>query len=274
VLIAVDIGNSLTKVGWFDEAARGPLSPRAEGTISSESGAIPQPAVIRRFFTGGAVPDELLAELPRQAVKWRVVSVNSAGLRAVTESIRSARPQDDLRVLTRTDFPIALRVDQPDRVGLDRLASAVAADAIRDPDGAAIVVSAGTALVVDVLGRDGAFEGGVILAGFRMQAKALFETADQLPLAQWHAGDDPPPVIGRNTEAAIGSGLFWGAVGAVREIIAQVEKELAHAPQVFVTGGDLARLAPLIGGDARFVPNMVLAGIAIAARGEGRAGRR
>jgi hypothetical protein len=36
----------------------------------------------------------------------------------------------------------------------------------------------------------------------------------------------------------------------------------------------LARLAPLIGGDARFVPNMVLAGIAIAARGEGRAGRR
>lgn len=260
-LIAVDIGNSLTKVGWFDEAAAKP----------SVEAQLPQPTAIRRFFTGGELPADLLVELPREAVSWRVVSVNSEGLRVLIDSIQAARPQDDLRVFTRADFPIALRVDQPDRVGLDRLASAVAAAAIRDRGRAAIVVSAGTALVVDVLGRDGAFDGGVILAGFRMQAKALFETADQLPLAEWRAGDDPPDVVGKNTEAAIQSGLFWGAVGAVREIIAQVAQRLDHAPQVFVTGGDLARLAPLIGGDMRFVPNMVLAGIAIAARGEGPA---
>ena len=94
--------------------------------------------------------------------------------------------------------------------------------AIRDSDRAAIVVCAGTALVVNVVSAGGAFEGGVILAGFRMLAKALFETADLLPLAEWRSGDEPPPVIGKNTEAAIQSGLFWGAVGAVREIVDQV----------------------------------------------------
>jgi hypothetical protein len=38
-------------------------------------------------------------------------------------------------------------------------------------------------------------------------------------------------------------------------------------PQIFVTGGDLRRLAPLLDEQAKFVPHMVLAGIAIAARG-------
>jgi type III pantothenate kinase len=253
-LIAVDIGNSLTKVGWFDEtAAAGPL-------------ALPQPASVQRFFTGQPPPEQLFAELTTDTARWRVASVNGEGQRLLAEAVRRARPGDDLRILTRHDFPIAIDTDEPDRVGLDRLAAAVAANWLRDADRAAVIVGAGTALTVNVVSRDGAFAGGVILAGFRMQAKALFETADLLPLAQWKSGDDPPPVVGRNTDAAIQSGLFWGAVGAVREIVARIAEELGDEPQVFVTGGDLARLAPLMGERTRFVPNMVLAGIAVASR--------
>jgi type III pantothenate kinase len=254
-LIAVDIGNSLTKVGWFDVTTAGPL-------------ALPQPTSVQRFFTGQPPPEQLFAELTTDPVRWRVASVNGAGERLLSEAVRRARPRDDLRILTRHDFPIEIATDQPDRVGLDRLAAAVAANLLRDADRAAVIVGAGTALTVNVVSRDGAFAGGVILAGFRMQAKALFETADLLPLAQWKSGDDPPPVIGKNTDAAIQSGLFWGAVGAVREIVTRIADEVRHEPQVFVTGGDLARLAPLMGGGIRFVPNMVLAGIAVAARGE------
>jgi type III pantothenate kinase len=255
-LIAVDIGNSMTKVGWFDETAAG-------GSL-----ALPQPTSVHRFFTGKPPPDQLFAELTPVATRWRVVSVNGEGQRLLTEAVLGARPQDDVRILTRSDFPIEIHTDQPDRVGPDRLAAAVAANLLRDADRAAVIVSAGTALTVNVVNRDGAFFGGVILAGFRMQAKALFENADLLPLAQWKSGDDPPPVVGRNTDAAIRSGLFWGAVGAVREIVSRITDELGHEPQVFVTGGDLARLAPLVGKETKFVPNMVLAGIAVAVRSE------
>jgi type III pantothenate kinase len=193
-----------------------------------------------------------------------VASVNREGQRVLADWVQSHRPQDDFRLLAHTDLPLAVRVDFPERVGVDRLAAAVAAAAIREPGRPAIVVDAGSAVTVDLVGGDGTFEGGVILAGFRLQAEALFGGADLLPLALLVPQDEPPPVLGKSTEAAIKSGLFWGAVGAVRELVERLSADQPQRPHVFVTGGDLRRLAPLVGSDAQFVPNMVLAGIAIA----------
>jgi type III pantothenate kinase len=251
-LIAVDIGNSTTKVGWFDEAAA--------------ANHLPQPALVRDFPTGQNPPAGMLAELTEAPVRWRVVSVQRDGQRVLSRWIETHRPQDDVRVLTHTDLPIEVRLEFPDRVGTDRLAAAVATNRLRDAGRPAIVVDAGTAVTVDLLSGDGDFLGGVILAGFRMQAEVLFETADLLPLALLEPSAEPPPVVGTSTEGAIKSGLFWGAVGAVREIVARMGAQLDQPPRVFVTGGDLARLAPLVGDRARYVPNLVLAGIAIAAR--------
>jgi type III pantothenate kinase len=260
-LIAVDIGNSSTKLGFF----RGPLAPRAEAS-SRDATPLPQPDHIIDFPTGRKPPEELLEGLSVESVRWRVASVQREGRRVLTNWVETHRPRDDFRVLSYTDLPLTVRVDFPDRVGVDRLAAAVAANAIRQPGRAAIVVDAGSAVTVDLVAGDGAFEGGVILAGFRLQAEALFGGADLLPLAMLAPQDEPPPVLGKNTEAAIRSGLFWGAVGAVRELIDRLSADQPSPPHVFVTGGDLARLAPLVGGDAAFVPNMVLAGLAIADR--------
>ena len=250
-LIAVDIGNSSTKAGWFDQTAA--------------ASALPQPRLVREFPTGQAPPNSWLADLPAEPLRWRVSSVQREGQRLLADWVQAHRPQDDFRILTASELPLAVRVEHPDRVGLDRLAAAVAANQLRDPDRAAIVIGAGTAVTVNLVSHDGAFAGGVILTGFRMQAKALSETTDLLPLTHWQPGDEPPPVIGTNTIAAIKSGLFWGAVGAVREVVARMTAQLDHQPQVFVTGGDLARLAPFLSDETRFVPNLVLAGIAIAA---------
>jgi type III pantothenate kinase len=249
-LIAVDVGNSATKIGWFDSAAG--------------SRELPQPASVWGFTTGEPLPAGIAAQLPPGPCRWRVVSVNREGQRLLTEWAASQRPDDDFRVLTGRDLPIVARVDFPERVGPDRLAAAVGANRIRAAGRAAIVVGAGTAVTVDLVAADGAFEGGVILAGFRMQAEALFGKADLLPLAPLAPREEPPPVLGKNTEAAIRSGLFWGTVGAVREIAARLVAGRDSSPQIFVTGGDLSRLAPLVGPDTRYVPNLVLSGIAIA----------
>jgi type III pantothenate kinase len=125
-------------------------------------------------------------------------------------------------------------------------------------------VDAGTAITVDLVSADGAFEGGVILPGFRLTAKALAEGTDLLPHVDHDPAAAPPPVVGKSTAAAIRSGLFWGQVGAVRELTHRIAGELACSPQLFVAGGDAERLAGFLP-QARVVPELVLAGIALVA---------
>ena len=249
-LIAVDIGNSSTKIGWSFEA--------------SSSGGIPAAHEARSFVTGQNPPGELMAALPEEPCRWHVASVHREGTRILREWLAGQRPGDELRLLTFRDLPITLRVEAPDRVGLDRLAAAVAANALRQAARPAIVIDAGSAITVDLVAPDGAFEGGVILPGFRMSAEALYG-ADLLPLTVLAPNDQPPPVVGTNTEGAIRSGLFWGAVGAVRELVDRISEQLDQPPEIFVTGGDLRQLAEYVGHEASFVPNMVLSGIALAA---------
>jgi type III pantothenate kinase len=73
-------------------------------------------------------------------------------------------------------------------------------------------------------------------------------------------------VIGKSTTAAIRSGLFWGGVGAIRELVARTAAELRESPQIFVTGGDAERLTRFLADDAQFVSDLVLCGIVLACR--------
>jgi type III pantothenate kinase len=262
-LIAVDIGNSSTKIGLFsvEEVLAGPTA----SPPTTPSGRLPQPVATWSFATGKPPPDRLNTDVPPQPCRWEIASVHRRGTQLLQDWLAAQRPHDPWRVLVAADLPLTLRVEQPDRVGLDRLAAAVGANELRTPNRPAIVVDAGSAITVDLVAADGAFEGGAILPGFRMAAEALCR-ADLLPLASLVPDAEPPPPLGRYTEAAIRSGLFWGTVGAVRELIDRLSRPLPEAPELFFTGGDLRRLATLIGPQARFVPHLVLGGIAAAAR--------
>jgi type III pantothenate kinase len=247
-LIAVDIGNSQTKIGWFS-AAGAPL-PIPDATLS--------------FPTGQPPPGSMRGELTNDLSVWHISSVHREGTRLLAEWVAAHRPQEAVQVLTYRDLPIRIDVQSPEKVGLDRLAAAVGANVLREAGRPAIVVGAGSAITVNRISEDGAFEGGAILPGYKMQADALYGGADLLPLAMLAADAEPPPPLGKNTEAAIKSGLFWGAVGAVRELVRQMSTGSAKPPQIFVTGGDLRQLAARLGEGARFVPNLVLSGIAVA----------
>jgi type III pantothenate kinase len=251
-LIAVDIGNSATKVGWFELSSQ------------QATNSLPQPVETRKYKTGEQPQRDFAQQLPSESCEWRIVSVHREGTRLVSEWIRSNRPQDTPCLLGYQDLPIEVHVDFPERVGLDRLAAAVAANVIRATNRPAIVIGAGSAITVNLIDVDGAFDGGVILPGFRMSAEALYG-ADLLPLTVLSPNDEPPPLIGKNTEDAIRSGLFWGAVGAVREVVTRVSEPLSKEPDIFVTGGDLRQFTQYLGDEATFVPDMVLSGIAVAA---------
>jgi len=275
-LIAVDIGNSATKVGWFDSSGKH-SAPNAWLDRTKEVAArwlhlagersareLPTPLATSKFSTGNPPPDALADSLPADSSEWRIVSVHREGTRILSNWIEANRGQDEVHVIDRQDLPVVLRVDFPERVGLDRLAAAVAANVLRATNTPAIVIGAGSAITVNLIAKDGAFEGGVILPGFRMSAEALYG-ADLLPLAVLEPNNEPPPLIGKNTEDAIRSGLFWGAVGAVREVVKRMSEPLSKEPNIFVTGGDLRQFTQYLGDQATFVPDLVLSGIAVAA---------
>jgi type III pantothenate kinase len=170
--------------------------------------------------------------------------------------------------LSYLNVPLAIRVDAPERVGIDRLLGALAADRLRHRDRAAIVVDLGTAITVDFLAADGAFEGGAILPGIAMSARALAEQTDALPQTTFDRLEQPPAPLGKSTVTAIESGLYWGAVGAIREIAAKISAGLDAPADFFITGGASPYLAELLRGSSswtvRHVAHLVLAGIALA----------
>ncbi len=259
-LLAVDIGNSSLKVGLFADLA------------DKVGMALPQPERIWEARTAELPAAELGAWLPPEPVSWQVVSVQRQAEQRLLEWIGRERPADDYRLLSRVDLPLEVCVKVPDRVGVDRLAAAVAANKLREPKRPAIVVDAGSAITVDLVAPDGSFQGGAIYPGFRLSAEALSVGTDQLPLTLLAPLDAPPEPLGKETGEAIRSGLFWGGVGAVKELVARlIDTAIGdfgdHPPHIFITGGDLRQLALHVP-ESRFVPNMVLAGIALAVREE------
>jgi type III pantothenate kinase len=156
-------------------------------------------------------------------------------------------------------------VDEPARVGIDRLLAAVAVDRLRHRERAAIVVDLGTAITVDLVEPDGAFAGGAILPGIATSARALAEQTDALPQVHLEFLDHPPAALGKSTVPAIESGIYWGAIGAIRELVSQLSAPFQTRPDLFITGGASGQVADLLKshGTVRHVPNLVLSGIAL-----------
>lgn len=249
--IAVDIGNTSIKLGCYPEL------PNSVDVL---------PAQVLKLSTRDPESWQALAQLPAGQADWCVGSVHRGAETQLAKWVAHHRPADTYRHLRHTDLPLEVEVEFPDRVGLDRLLAAVAVEALRDSRRAAIAIDAGTALTVDLVSAAGIFQGGIIWPGWQMMAESLAGKTDALPLLTAPFIDAPPPIIGKSTEKAMRSALFWGNVGAVREFVARIQQELATPAQVFVTGGDAERLAALACPEAHRVSELVLTGIVLTAQ--------
>ncbi len=250
-LWVADVGSSFLKVGRFD--------PR-------DPSALPEPVRVATVQSLDGAFRELIGEARDATPVWRVISVRRASEERLAAWVRQQFPQADYRALTRGDLPIEVEVDYPDRVGLDRLAAAVAANALRQPRRPAVVVDSGTAITVDLVDASGVFRGGAILPGVRLASRMLHQQTDVLPEVTLSSEDPPPPACGRNTQAALKSGLFWGLVGGVKELIARLGQQVETAPQVFLSGGDGHLIASVLGEPAQYVPHLALRGAVLAGR--------
>ncbi len=154
-----------------------------------------------------------------------------------------------------------LAVDEPEAVGIDRICAALAA--YMELKQACVVADFGTAITIDLVGDDGVFMGGTILPGLRLSARSLEEHTAALPLVQVTEPEHP---WGRNTREAINNGIFFGAIGALREIVERYATEVGRWMPLVATGG----AAEIVARNANFVDHVVgdltLRGIALTCR--------
>lgn len=247
--VVVDIGNSRIKWGRCEAG-------RVAGMVS-----LPLDSPERWIF---------------QAVEWKLPSRTSwamAGVNpAVQATFRDWIHSDGGTVAEIADYrqiPLKVAVESPERVGIDRLVTALAAQSLTQPR-PAIAFNIGTAITADLV--DGSFRGGAILPGPQLMARSLNEFTAKLPLvdaSNLHTLYCP----GTDTLAAIQLGIGSAVFGAVKRLIEAYSQLLDQSPIVFFTGGGMAPFTNVETDatwtsnpdDTRFVPTLTLEGIRLAA---------
>jgi type III pantothenate kinase len=151
---------------------------------------------------------------------------------------------------------IAVRIDKPSEAGADRLVNALGG--FLAYGGPLIIVDSGTATTLDVVGEDGAFEGGVIAPGVNLSMQALHDAAARLPRV---AIRRPEKVVGTDTVGAMQSGVFWGYVALIDGLIARIKAEYGRPLTVVATGGVASLFEGSTSGIDRFDPDLTLRGL-------------
>jgi len=169
-----------------------------------------------------------LADLDRCIIST-VVPQALFNLRNLSRRYLHAEP---LVIGENADLGIAVRIDNPTEAGADRLVNAVGGFIAHG--GPLIILDSGTATNFDIVGADGAFEGGVIAPGINLSMEALHAAAARLPRV---AIQRPERVIGRGTVGAMQSGVYWGYIGLIEGLVDRIRSEYGKPMTVVATGG-------------------------------------
>ena len=229
MLLAIDVGNTQTHVGMF----------RGEDLVEHWRLHTDRDATVDTLATNLA---NLLAlrDLGLRDVDAAIVSSVVPALGHEYEAL-SGRYLDDSLLSVGPDLKIGMpiRMDNPHEVGADRLVNAVAA--YERCGSACVVADFGTSTNFDVVSPAGEYIGGVLAPGVEISIEALASRAARLFKVDL---EPPQQVIGKNTVAALQSGVIYGFAGQVDAIVRRVREELGEEATAFATGGLAAPIVP------------------------------
>ena len=219
-LIAVDVGNTETQVGRFVGGELEESWRVTSGHATTDELRLLLESMLRTGAAGCA--SAVCSVVPVLSPSW------NAALRAVT----GREPFE----VTAADSPLPLQVPEPDSVGPDRIANAIAGRTLHGAP--CIVVDLGTATTFDCVSKQGAFVGGAIAPGLRTSSDELFRRAARLTNIELRR---PERAVARTTAENLRVGVLWGYAGLVDALVRRMRSELGGRPKVIATGG-LARL--------------------------------
>lgn len=224
MLLAIDMGNTQTALGLFDEggllhAWRMPT----DRTLTKDELHVRLLGYFRKDGLDLADVDAIAfaGVVPQLVREWEGVA-RALGARLVM-------------VGRETSAVTSIDADNPAEVGADRIANATAAAAIYGCP--SIVVDFGTATNVDVVDAHGAYIGGCIAPGVRISLDALTARAARLASVPLEA---PARTIGRNTVEAVQSGTVVGAAAMAEGLVTRIKRELDDGDALVIATGGLA----------------------------------
>lgn len=243
-LLAVDVGNTHTRLGIF---SAGELVGTWELTTHERLTA---DEVRMQLAQVAALMGE---SLPNEAILASVVPVlTDVWHRALGASC----PGRVYVVGPGLKTGVRMSYDDPSEVGADRMADVVAARA--DYGAPVVVVDLGTTTNFEVVDVEGAFAGGIIAPGVALGARSLAAAAARLPMVELRA---PASVIGRNTRAAMQSGVVLGEVARIDGLLDAISGELGENAPVVVTGDGAEAMVALLRHEATVDDTLTLRGL-------------
>ena len=134
---------------------------------------------------------------------------------------------------------LKIAVKNPLEVGADRIANAVGA--INEyPHKNTIITDFGTATTVCAVTADRTYLGGAILPGVKLSMDSLSNHAAKLSAVDIIKPETP---LGKTTETNLQAGVYYGQLGAVKELIQGIhEQAFGSEPVILISTGGYAHL--------------------------------
>lgn len=156
----------------------------------------------------------------------------------------------------KTKLPFKIDYKTPETLGLDRIA-AVAGAQYLFPSTNCLVIDTGTCITYDILDANGTYHGGGISPGINMRFKALNTFTANLPLV---SEMENIKLIGQTTTESIQSGVIYGILGEIEQIIRMYKDKYANL-QIIICGGDANYFENRLKADIFASPELVLTGL-------------
>lgn len=223
MILGIDIGNTNTVFALITQEEGAVVESWRMKTLNDRT------ADEYAAFFFGLSRDQHLDKSIRAIIVSSVVPEANFHVRAFCEKYLKITAQ----FVTNENAGVKIDIDRPEDVGADRLVNAVAVR--KHHKQAAIVIDFGTATTFDVVDAQGTYKGGVIAPGINLSITALAQAASKLPKVSIK---EPKSAIGKNTVEAMQSGVYYGYVGLIKEILGRLYAEIGgEKPLIIATGG-------------------------------------
>lgn len=236
MLLTIDIGNTAVTMGVFRDGVAG-------ATDNDGGNPVDRLVTTLRVATDARRLADEYGILLKNLLEFRGIAIGDISAACICSVVPPLTGMFEdvclrffgvtpLMVTSQLDLGMPILYDNPRDVGADRIVDAVAAAELYGAP--TIVVDLGTATVFDAVTRNGEYLGGAITPGINLSVDALYQNTSLLRRVELVA---PQDAVGRNTTAALQSGIVFGYAGLVTTMVERFKQEIGTDARVVGTGG-------------------------------------
>jgi type III pantothenate kinase len=235
MILAIDAGNS--RIKWRITNDGQQIAQGAQLTakfLKGEALSLSEIQSVNEIRIASVAGDEVVDSLKRQLLSQFSVPIHFAMVSAAMGELCCA-------------------YEDPETLGVDRwLAIAAAYNKYSQP---IMVVDAGSAITIDIIGPGGQHVGGYILPGLSLMHDALWKNTSDVRVVG--SGIEELWVPGKNTQQAVNKGCLLAAASAIESLASQ------FPVRIVLTGGDAKIISQAMSLEADNHSNLVLDGLVL-----------